>query len=261
MKAYYINLARRTDRRASMDAQLNRLGIDAERIEAVTPADLTPEQRARYCDRQKLRWSTLPELSCSLSHHAALRTFLATGESHALILEDDVILGPGLPGFLAKSMPDCDVLHVETFASPQHLSAQAQAEIGGYSLFDVHGWVWGAAAYVVNRQAAETLLADSDALAVPFDRVIFNRYRGPGAGLRTWQLDPALAIQENRLHGTAPISDIGQVTTIPNEKPFPNNLLHGMASWWETEIAMGVPKTLNQALGRTTRRVVPFAGD
>ena len=61
MKAYYINLARRTDRRASMDAQLARLGIDAERIEAVTPADISVGDLHLYTGLHNADHVTPPE--------------------------------------------------------------------------------------------------------------------------------------------------------------------------------------------------------
>ena len=45
MDIYYINLARRTDRRDFMEAQFQKLGLAATRIEAVTPADISEELR------------------------------------------------------------------------------------------------------------------------------------------------------------------------------------------------------------------------
>jgi hypothetical protein len=50
LRAYYINLANRPERRASMVARLAALGIESERVEALTPADVTNAQRARYCN-------------------------------------------------------------------------------------------------------------------------------------------------------------------------------------------------------------------
>ena len=260
MKAYYINLARRTDRRASLERQLDRLGIKAERIEAVTPTDLSPAQRARHCDTGKLHWVTEPELSCSLSHHIALRTFLASEAEHALVLEDDVVLAPGLPALLASPMPSCDVLRLETFASPQYLRSKPFARIAQGELFAMHGWCWGTAAYVISRRGAEILLADTEALSAPYDRVIFNRYRAPGARLRSWQLVPALAIQQHRHVDGLADGDIAPAAkaSAGSRSVSP---LQGLTRWWESEIQMGLPKTMNMALGRAKRRIIPFAGD
>ena len=261
MLIYYINLAHRTDRRAAIEAQLDLMGLPATRIEGVTPADLEPGQLQRHCDRRSLRWSTPAELSCSLSHHAALRAFLASNDSHALILEDDVILAPGLPALLTEPMPDCDILRLETFVIPQHLGATPEGRMAQGALFAIHGWCWGTAAYVISRRGAWTLLADTAALSTPFDQTIFNRYRGPGAHLQSWQLVPALAIQSHHRDHVPAVSDIGQVTPAPSGKSPFREKLHGFLRWWETEIAMGLPKSLNLALKRTTRGIVPFAGD
>jgi len=76
MRASYLNLARRVDRRAAIEAELARLGWAAERVEAVD----TPERGA---------WG------CALSHAAALRAFLREGSPRpgppvCVVVEDDL---------------------------------------------------------------------------------------------------------------------------------------------------------------------------
>src|SRR5690606_22896953 len=99
MKAYFINLARRTDRRDWMESQFAKLGLDAKRVQAVTPDDISPEQRQASCDPHRYHWMTEVELACSLSHIRAMQTFLDEGRSHGLIFEDDLHLSPRLPAF------------------------------------------------------------------------------------------------------------------------------------------------------------------
>src|SRR5690242_19024849 len=96
MQIYYINMARRTDRRAFMEAQLAKLGLEATRIEAVTPETFLAS--AVTASRGRL---TPVALSCSLSHVKAAEALLASGDPCALILEDDAILSTRLPEFLA----------------------------------------------------------------------------------------------------------------------------------------------------------------
>jgi hypothetical protein len=67
--AVYINLDRRTDRRAHMEQELNRLGLVAERLPG------TPH--------------SFGILGCGLSHLAALRLARDSGWPCVLILEDD----------------------------------------------------------------------------------------------------------------------------------------------------------------------------
>lgn len=75
MRIYYINLDRRTDRRSEMQAKFVRLGLTAERVSAVTPAEISDEQRAKYCDARNRHWMTDVELCCSLSHIKVLNQF------------------------------------------------------------------------------------------------------------------------------------------------------------------------------------------
>jgi glycosyl transferase family 25 len=67
--AFYINLARRTDRLAEMETELEKLGLTAERFEAI-------ERRPGI-------------VGCGLSHLAVLKAARAAGLPNVLILEDD----------------------------------------------------------------------------------------------------------------------------------------------------------------------------
>jgi glycosyl transferase family 25 len=67
--AFYINLARRGDRRAEVEEELKRLGLVAERFEAI-------ERRPGI-------------VGCGLSHLEVLRTARARGLPNVLVLEDD----------------------------------------------------------------------------------------------------------------------------------------------------------------------------
>jgi hypothetical protein len=70
---YYINLGARPDRRAFIEDQLAVLGLTGERIEAVSRADLTPEQKQAYCNPRR-RWSmteaAIAAISVILRHGA-----------------------------------------------------------------------------------------------------------------------------------------------------------------------------------------------
>jgi len=75
--AFYINLASRPDRKQHVESQLNTIGINAERFNAIK----------------------LPNgaLGCSMSHLKCLETAKQQGWSHLLIVEDDIkFLNPEL---------------------------------------------------------------------------------------------------------------------------------------------------------------------
>jgi len=68
-KIVYINLDKRTDRRAEIEGELERMGLHGERFSAI---EYTPGS-----------------VGCSLSHAAVVRTAANEGVSSLLVLEDD----------------------------------------------------------------------------------------------------------------------------------------------------------------------------
>jgi glycosyl transferase family 25 len=205
MRAYYINLARRPERRETMERRFSELGIVFERIEATTPADITHEQRARFCDPTAYRWQTEGELACSLSHQAAMRQFLTTGTPFAAVFEDDAILSPSLPALLAEvdreGLP-IDLLRLETDNGRLRLPPRPDGKIGVFAVFRLHSAGGGAAGYIVSRHGAERILAGDEILRDLTDQALFNPYASLSRQLVMRQLDPALVVQEDRAGGT-----------------------------------------------------------
>lgn len=202
MKSYYINLASRPQRRAAMEERFVALGLPFERIEAKTPADVTDAQRRRFCNPLAYRWQTEGELACSLSHLAAMQVFLDSGEPYAAIFEDDAILSPALPGLLASYESaglGIDVLRIETDNGRLRIAPRPLGEIGTFRLLRLYSAGGGAAAYVVSRVAAQRALAGDEVLGNLTDQALFNPYAPLSRDLVVRQLDPALAIQEDRL--------------------------------------------------------------
>lgn len=202
MRAYYINVAKRTERRAAMEARFLTLGIDAQRIEAITLADVTDEQRRRFCNPQAHRWKSDGELCCSLSHQKASRTFLQTDEEFALILEDDAVLSPALPRFLHwfdNNPLAIDMLRIETDNARMRLSARPDLEPAGYGVHRLFSAAGGAAAYIVSRRAARRIIAGNEVNLSQTDQALFNPRKALSQELAVRQLRPALAIQEDRI--------------------------------------------------------------
>jgi glycosyl transferase family 25 len=115
MRTFVINLPRATDRRASIQAQLDASELDYELVEAVEGRALSAEERARLVDKTAVErfpdWLTPGAIGCALSHRRALELAAATGEV-SLVLEDDAILSPGLEELCAElpAPPDGVVL-------------------------------------------------------------------------------------------------------------------------------------------------------
>ncbi len=205
LPVFVINLDRRRDRRAAMSAQLDRLGIGAERIPAVDARLLATQEEWEQGTSNGPPGSdlSLGEVACVWSHRKALRAFLDTGEHAALILEDDAELAPDTPSLLESVdwwPPDARVIRVETgIISPKrrfllwHASAETPS---GRTVHRFERWAPGSAAYLINREAAGFVLPHFDNPAMPMDTLLFDHRRSRLAReLQALQIVPGAARQ------------------------------------------------------------------
>jgi glycosyl transferase, family 25 len=206
MQIYYINLARRTDRRAFMEAQFDKLGLEATRIEAVTPDTITDDERRSYCDpAHGGPWITPPELGSCKSHLLAMARLIASEEKHALILEDDAILSGRLPRFLAsydRQPPPVDLLNLEAFGWSMRLASIPLGAVAGIAIHRLWSEAFGVAGYIIARRAAERASASREMRTYPADNALLDPY-GCLSGLVLAQAAPALVIQADRVPGYA----------------------------------------------------------
>ena len=198
MRTYLINLARRPDRLAAMQRQ----GLALDRVEAVD---------AKSTERDAIdRWfepgGPLGEIpqgdkACLLSHRQAWERFLATDDSHAAFLEDDVRLSPSAPALLMDAgwIPaDVAVVKLEHYGPPGQrvLLDRLHAARDGFRLGRMLSRHTGAAAYILSRPAAALLLRQTR-FDLPVDHLLFNPNNSKlFAALKPWQLVPAIARQE-----------------------------------------------------------------
>jgi glycosyl transferase family 25 len=117
-----------------------------------------------------------------------MRLFLATGESHALIGEDDISLGPDFDGVLQAAMDHSGSWNILRLTG---LSARLPLKVAPltnhYSLSINLGRTKGAGAYVLDRRAAETLLTRLLPMRLPFDHAIDREWF---FGLRSLAVHP-----------------------------------------------------------------------
>ncbi|WP_108398760.1 glycosyltransferase family 25 protein [Devosia submarina] len=267
MQAFYINLAHRPDRRASMEAQFSRLGIRAQRVEAIRPADLSNSDRAQYL-ADGLYHKLLPtELCCNLSHLAAIDSFLATNQPFAAFFEDDAVLSGRLSTLLAaidaRGLP-CDVIRLETFGSRAQFSVRPVSHLEGYGLHSMHGWIWGSAAYVMSRAAA-IKFRDSPAIRqIVIDRALFRRFPDSVPSISCLQLMPALAIQEDRLTGArrtgSDLEGERQQASASRKQQRPP-FAHRLRRFWDNEIGVALPATIDRLRGHSAKQTIPFVSD
>jgi glycosyl transferase family 25 len=137
--AFYMNLDRRTDRRAEMEGELNRIGISAERFRAVP--------------------TTPGIIGCGISHSAVVREAKRRGYKNVLVLEDDFqfLVEPAefwrLLEQALKEAPDYDVIMLgysiqrsEPFSDTLDRVLEAQA----------------GSAYIVNEKMYNSLISTWD---------------------------------------------------------------------------------------------------
>lgn len=207
-----INLARRRDRLNAMVAQMKRLGLSFERIPAFDAHDVGDGFLAAHFSPSG-PLGTIPkgDQCCSLSHRRAWSAFLLSGDTHAVILEDDVVLDAAASALLRDDSwipDDVDVLKLEHFgpARQRVLVGAAREILPGRRIARIHSRHTGAAAYIMSRRAVRQLLSVQAKWSVPVDHLLFNPNVSPTAiALRPCQILPAIARQTAWLGGTSDI--------------------------------------------------------
>ena len=193
LPVFYINLARRTDRREFMEGQFDALGIEAVRVDAITPASMP----AALPDRHN-RHSPV-ELACNLSHQSIWAAFLAGTAPAAVVFEDDGRLSRRLPALLAAladGLPDgIDLLKLETCGHGTRLSQRREVRIGAFEARRLVGSHFGTCGYVISRKAAELALADAALNDALIDEYLFTRNGPMIYRARVYQVAPALSRQ------------------------------------------------------------------
>lgn len=199
MRIYLINLARRPDRLAAMTAEAR--GLPLTRIEAVDAASAEPAGIDRwFAGGGPLGEIPRGDKCCLLSHRSAWEMFVASGDAHAVFLEDDVRLSPSAAALLTSDgwiPPSVQVVKLEHYGPPgQRVLLNELRQVGeDFMLGRMLSRHTGAAAYILSRGAAEALLGEAR-FNLPVDHLLFNPNNSAlFALLAPWQLVPAIARQ------------------------------------------------------------------
>ena len=196
MQIYVINLTRRADRLAKMDTALKALGLPYTRIEAIDGADADTGQ-------PKDHGLPASAYACYLSHLKAYRAFLETGDSHCVIMEDDVALSPHLPKALSSSQFYEDknaIIRLEAPANnhwqkPSFHMPRAVQTFNGLATYKLITQSYGTGAFVLPRGIAKRVLAQQTSPELDIDVRLFHQHRPRHLGFNILQFSPALAIQ------------------------------------------------------------------
>jgi len=178
-----INLQRSPDRRAFMQAEAERAGVELSFVQAVDGMDLNLDEAAGYDREGRLRHAPdlkPNEVACVLSHKAALETFLASGASAAVVLEDDAVLSDRLAPFVEAMVRlpiDWNAVNLENRNRKPLRPALITFDFG----VAVHASAWlskGSAGWLYSRDGAERVLRSLRSFRHAYDTHIgfFWRY-------------------------------------------------------------------------------------
>ena len=210
-----------------MEAELERAGLVATRLEALSPAELDDgDQRIANRARGRRLPLTPPEIGCVLSHRAAWERLVRSGAPLGCILEDDVrisrLLAP-LLGALSGMPTGPGLVRLESVPGPAVLGPVAARGQSGIVLRPVRRPQMASGGYVLTAAYASALLAlpRERLLAVPVDWTLYHPdWRPCGAsaplqtlgGLVTQRPGPRERRGEGRLASDIAASRTGWIT-------------------------------------------------
>lgn len=176
---FVINLARRPDRLARIDAHLGDRQVSYQTVIACDATQAPPETLDKVIHPGgPLGALGLGDRACTVSHTLAWEAFLHGSASHALFLEDDVWLAKDIAETLRRTdwLPP-GAIKLEKFgdgASQVLLAAKAGATPTGRALHPMLSRHVGGGAYILDRATAQAALAERGRLRVPVDHFLFN---------------------------------------------------------------------------------------
>ncbi|MFA9229776.1 MAG: glycosyltransferase family 25 protein [Microgenomates group bacterium] len=201
MKAYCINLDRRSDRLAYMTQEFARHGIVFVRISAVdgTHPDIAAKAAQIPPTALGARMSN-GAYGAFQSHRACWQNLVDSGDAYAMVFEDDLHLADGIGSYLAESWipADADIVKLETFGTRTHIGKKPDYAAHGRRLVPLRSSHIGAGCYVLSRAIAARLLQETATFNEPIDEVLFNDALAFFDTARIYQMLPAPVVQGKR---------------------------------------------------------------
>lgn len=199
MKAYLINLDSAEERLTQFDKQANSLGFAYQRVPAVdgrTPA-YAESLGERTAGPIRGRVIAPVEVACFESHLAAWRAIADSGDSHGVILEDDVILKSGFESYVAPDWipSDADIVRLEGVWRPLHIEKTPACVAYGRAVHRLRSGSICTGAYAISSKCANYLLEHITLLDDPVDEVLLCSWSPVYKALIIYQMTPAPARQ------------------------------------------------------------------
>jgi glycosyl transferase family 25 len=180
-KVYVLNLDRSPERLKDFIQSFSPTGLEVVRVSGVDGNELTlphPDYDERKYRLYHGKQTSMGAIGCYFSHIKALRQFLESNEETALICEDDVAAKQELSQVLDEVLAfqnHWDLLRLNCLHIPTHVPVRKLES--GYRLSVPVYWAGGTGAYLVNRNAAEKIIACSLPMYLPYDHAFEQNWR------------------------------------------------------------------------------------
>ena len=193
---FVISLGDSIDRRATIAARLDALGVPFAFIDAVDGRNMSDADIARLCPgrfRLSHRWPlSKGEIGCTASHLEAMRTVVAAGLPFACILEDDADPQGDFTAFLdprwLTGLPRFDLLKLAGDASKlKEMRAVVVGSHAGRNVCVPLNPSYSTRAYIVSIAGARRVLARSPHVEYSSDVYLF---RAPHPATRFLDIRP-----------------------------------------------------------------------
>lgn len=187
-----------------MERQFSEHGIGAQRVTAIDGAGLPPSISARYKQAYDARFPMgAGEIGCFLSHVECWNLLVESGETHALVMEDDVLFGDSMPRIVNDTnwaALDADIIKLETNFSRTRMVKVPVAECDRRGIHLLTGKHTSTGAYVISVGAVDRLKAFADDIHLPIDQFLFNPDFPIFHEMKILQVNPAPIVQYSVLY-------------------------------------------------------------
>lgn len=199
-KIYLINLERAADRLAAMRRKLDELGLPFERVEATDGRAMSTEEKIAFAKLRPRANGWLPgAIGCFRSHYQVWKAIAEGEEDFGVVFEDDVHISAALPALLdgvGAYLDQFDIVRLEATKHRVWLNTEKKMSVAQTNLIEVRSETWGAAAYVLTREAARLLIVEPATNHSPVDFFLFDKGTSVVARRhRIYQTVPALCVQ------------------------------------------------------------------
>lgn len=160
---FVISLERSPRSHVAIDG-LRELGIPFEIVDAVDGAQLDANALGDLYDDESARLKYFrplarSEIGVSLSHLAVCRTIVERGINHAIVLEEDVVVGPLFAAFWQELDTVPNGLDLVTlFTSGGFVRSRPSVSLGRFAIHRATTWLLNSVGYLVTLKCAEALL-------------------------------------------------------------------------------------------------------